>query len=69
MREKILEALELAKKFYSEQLGGNYDHQEAELIRFYQLEGDIVEEYPNSMAYQGWYGAICELKDLLRFEF
>lgn len=68
MKEKILEALELAKKFYSEQLGGNYEHQETELIRYYQLEGEIVEEYP-TMGYIGWYGAICELKDLLRFEF
>lgn len=68
MREKILEALTLAKKFYSEQLGGDYDHQEAELIRYYQLEDEIAEEFQRPMIAMGWYGCICDLKDLLKFE-
>ena len=69
MKEKILEALKLAKKFYNEQLEGNHDHSDQELVRYYKLENEIAEEYQRLLVFDGWYGAICALKDLLKFEF
>jgi hypothetical protein len=68
MKEKVLEALSLAKKFYSEELEGNHEHTDEELIRYYDLEGDIEDEYQSPRGYIGWYGAICWLKDILKFE-
>lgn len=65
MKEKIIEALKLAKKFYNEQLEGNHNHTDSELIRYYELEYDIEEACPYESAYIGWYGAICWLKDML----
>lgn len=70
IKARCLEALELAKKFYDEQLRGE-EHKDEELIRYYALEEQIATDYPNR-APMGlldcWCGAICWLKDIIKFQ-